>query len=62
MENIELSKTQTQNLNFLKVFLAGLALLLAVQLSSSFVGGQQTTDYEKSTCTIQKDAGKFRKG
>ncbi|MCU0444628.1 MAG: hypothetical protein MUE85_06880 [Microscillaceae bacterium] len=61
MENIRLSKTQTQNLNFLKVFLAGLALLLAVQLSSSFMGGQQTRDYEKSTCTIEKAAGKVRK-
>jgi hypothetical protein len=63
MENLELSKTQTQNLQFLKVFLAGLALLLAVQLSSSFVGSQQTPDYEKSTCTLQKEAGsKVRKG
>lgn len=56
MEKLKLSATQSKNLNFLKVFLIGLLLLIFVQMSSVIFSNTETntSKEEKVAVTDQK--------
>jgi hypothetical protein len=53
MEDLKLNSTQTQNLTFVKVFMAGLAILLSLQISLSFQ--TKSTDIQEETCQLKKN-------